>query len=137
MPLSAGEKQRIRYHLGYPSLSTAASLQFGQPALTQTNFLIESALGRLLEESLDQVRSIVLIMDSTETKLVEAQDRLAAIKLEELTLREDETDKLEVEYQRWGRRLGDIVGCPPYPFSARYSGGQKNMISMVPISRGA
>ena len=135
MPLSAGEKQRIRYHLGYPSLSTAASLQFGQPALTQTNFLVESSLNRLLEESLDQVRSITLVMDGIETKLIEAQDRLAAIQLEDLHLREDETDKLEAEYRRWGYRLADIVSCPVYPFSRRYAGGSGNMVQNIPIHR--
>lgn len=135
MPLTAGEKQRIRYLLGYPALSTAASIQFGQPALTQTNFLIESALNRLLEESLEQVRSIANVMDNVETKLIEAQDRLVAIQLEDLHLREDESEKLETEYRRWGYRLADICGCPVYPFSQRYMGGVGNKVSMVPILR--
>lgn len=135
MPLTAGEKQRIRYHLGYPALSTAASIQFGQPALTQTNFLIESALNRLLEESLEQVRSISNVMDNVETKLIEAQDRLAAIQLEDLHLREDESEKLETEYRRWGYRLGDICGCPVYPFSRRYMGGSGGQVTSVPIMR--
>lgn len=135
MPLSAGEKQRIRYHLGYPALSTAASIQFGQPALTQTNFLIESSLNRLLEESLEQVRSISNVMDNIETKMIQAQDRLAAIQLEELHLREDEIDKLEREYKRWGYRLADIVSCPVYPFSEKYRSGSSNSVQMISVRR--
>lgn len=130
MPLSDGEKQRIRYHLGYPSLGTAASIQLGVPALSQTNFLVESALGRLLEEALPQVRAIVSTMDGIENKLIEAQDRLAATKLADLSLRENEPDMLETEYRRWGYRLADIVGSPVYPYSRRYQGGGSTITNM-------
>lgn len=136
MPLTAGEKQRIRYHLGYPSLTDAASVAFGVPTMNQTNFLVESALNRLLEESLDQVRQITSIMDGIEGQLVTAQGRLRAEKLEELTLRADECDALESEYRRWGYRMADIIGAPIYPFSMRYRGGGSNSVTSVPISRG-
>lgn len=135
MPLSEGEKQKARYHLGYPALTAAASLAFGVPTLTQTNFLVESALTRLLEPSLEQVRRIITIMDGIEEHLVSAQERLAAIQLEELHLREDEPDKLEGEYRRWGHRLADIVGAPINPFSLRYRGGV-GAVTSVPILRG-
>ena len=129
MPLTDAEKQRARYHLGYPSLTTAAAIQFGVPALTQTNFLVENALSRLLEVSLPQVRSIIKTMDDIEMKLIEAQDRLAAQSLEELTLNNQEPDMLEKEYRRWGYRLADIIGAPIYPYSLRYrsSGGIRNL----------
>lgn len=108
--------------MGYPSFTTAASIQFGVPALTQTNFLIERALqpGALLSEAVDQVRSIVKTMDDIEFKLIDAQDRLAATQLEELHLNNSEPDMLEKEYRRWGYRLADIVGAPIYPYARRY-----------------
>lgn len=129
MPLTAAEKQRCRYHLGYPSLTTAASIQLGVPALSQTNFLVENALTRLMEEALPQVRAIISTMDNVELKLIEAQDRLAAEKLSDLTLNNSEPDMLEKEYRRWGYRLADIVGAPIYPYSTRYSdrGGIRNL----------
>lgn len=137
MPLTDGEKQRIRYHLGYPALTDAASVAFGVPTMNQTNFLVESALTRLLEPSLEQVRKIVNVMDGVESKLIDAQERLAATKLEELTLRENEPDMLEAEYRRWGYRLADIVGAPIYPFSLRYkAGGGGGGAGMIPVSRG-
>lgn len=136
MPLTAGEKQRARYHLGYPSLTTAASVAFGVPTLNQTNFLVESALERLLEESLEQIREVICVMDGIEKQLVSAQGRLRATKLEELTLRADECEALEGEYRRWGYRLADIIGAPIYPFSMRYKGGGSNAVTSVPITRG-
>lgn len=135
MALTAGEKQRIRYHLGYPSLTDAASVAFGVPTMNQTNFLVESALNRLLVEALEQVRSISTVMDGIETQLISAQGRLRAEKLEELKLRADECDALEGEYRRWGYRLADIIGAPIYPFSMRYKGGGGNMVTSVPITR--
>lgn len=135
MALTDGEKQRIRYHLGYPSLTDAASLSFGVPTLNQTNHLVESALNRLLEPSLEQIRSIVRVMDGIELQLISAQSRLRAEKLEELTLRGDECDALEGEYRRWGYRLADIIGAPIYPYSMRYKSGG-NMVTSVPINRG-
>lgn len=133
MALSDDEKARARYHLGYPALSTAASLQFSVPALTQTNFLVENALTRLLESSLGRVRSILLTMDNIEAKLIDAQDRLAATQLEQLTLRQDETERLEDEYRRWGYRLADICGCPVYPYSKRYQGGGSSTITNMRV----
>lgn len=136
MPLSDYEKQRIRYHLGYPALTDAASVSFGVPTMNQTNFLVESALLRLLEPALEQVRSISNVMDGIEKQLVSAQGRLRAEKLEELTLRGDECDALEGEYRRWGYRLADVIGAPIYPFSMRYRGSGGNAATSIPISRG-
>jgi hypothetical protein len=135
MPLTLGEKARISYHLGYPALTDAASLQFGVPAFSQTNFLVQNALNRIQEPMLEQVRSISNIMDGIELQLVSAQGRLRAEKLEELTLRKDECDSLEGEYRRWGYRLSDIVGSPIYPFSMRYRGSGSMSVTSVPIHR--
>ena len=136
MPLSDGEKQRARYHLGYPALTTAASVAFGVPTMNQTNFLVESALLRLLEPALEQVRSICNTMDTIEKQLVTALGRLRAEKLGELELRGDECDALEGEYRRWGYRLSDVIGAPIYAYSRRYQGGGSNSVTSVPITRG-
>lgn len=132
---TTAEKQRVMYHLGYPAVTSAASIQFGMPAATQTNFLVVSSLNNLLESGKDQVREIVAVMDGIEKQMISAQSRLRAEKLEDLTLRQDETDALEGEYRRWGYRLSDILGAPIYPYSARYRGSGGNTVSSVPIRR--
>lgn len=135
-PLTDAEKQRVAYHMGYPAVTTAATVAFGVPALTQTNWIVYSILDKLMDSALEQVRSISKVMDDVETKLIESQDRLAATRLEDLYLREDEADKLEGEYRRWGYRLSDITGAPIYPYSRRYGSGGANMVQSVPINRG-
>jgi len=134
--LTTEEIDRARYHLGYPAVTTAASIQFGVPALAQTNFLFDNNVRKLLDSATDLVRQVVRVMDGIDLKLISAQDRLAASKLEDLTLRENEPDMLEAEYRRWGYRLADIIGCPIYPYSMRYRGGSANQARMIPVSNG-
>jgi hypothetical protein len=120
MPLDDSEKERVRYHLGYPEVQPAASIQYGIPRPAQTAFLVELAMNNIIDAALPRVRSLLKIMDDIEAKLVDAQDRLAAIQLSDLKLREDEPAQLEREYVRWGMRLADIVGAPIYAYSTRY-----------------
>lgn len=133
MPLDAAEKERIRYHLGYPEVQPAASLQFGIPRPIQTAFLVESAMGLLIEEAVDRARRIIKIMDDLELKLIDAQDRLAAIQLSDLHLRENEPDQLEHEYVRWGYRLADLVGVPIYAYSMRYKNFAGSQAGSIPV----
>jgi hypothetical protein len=133
MPLDAREKERARYHLGYLAVQPAASIQFGIPRPIQTMFLVETALENIIEEAVDRVRKILKIMDDTEMRLVESQDRLAASALDALKLRENEPDLLEREYVRWGWRLADVLGVPIYPYSNRYRMGAGTRAGSIPV----
>lgn len=133
MALSDEEKGRVYYHLGYLQVHPAASIQLGIPRPIQTVFLVESAVGNLIESACDRVRKILTIMDGIEDKLVEAQDHLAATALDTLKLRADEPDALEKEYVRWGNRLADILGCPIYPHSQRYKNGGGIRAGNLPV----
>lgn len=96
---------------------------------------MDSALNRLLETSLDRLRCIVQVLDGIEDKLVAAQLRLAASRLEDIELREDEPDRLEHEYRRWGYRLSNLIGAPVYPFAERYRQTGPLAVTTVPIVR--
>jgi hypothetical protein len=120
--LTVDEIERARYHLGYPEVAPVPSIQLGIPRAIQTAFLFELAVQNLVNNHAEnRVRRILNIMDGIETKLVDAQDRLAADQLEELKLRKEEPWQLEGEYQRWGYRLAETLGCPVYAYSTRYS----------------
>jgi hypothetical protein len=120
MALTAVEKERVRYHLGYGSVNPAAAMSFGLPALIQPLFIVETAMNNLPAESEDRVRRMLKIMDDVECQLVSAQPNLAAARLGELETRKDQPDLLEKEYVRWGYRLADTLRVPIYPYSARY-----------------
>lgn len=133
MPLNDAEKERVRYHLGYLEVSVAASLSFGIPVPQQALFLVESAMTRVIEASTNRIRRILQVMDGIEEQLVEAQPRLAAIKLGDLSLRENEPDMLEREYVRWGFRLANILGVPIYPYSERYRTASGIRTGSIPV----
>lgn len=131
-PLTEGEKERIRYHLGYMETSfggnqAAASLAFGIPRPAQTMFLVESAIQELLTNlfAVERVRGILQTMDNIELQIAAAACTLAAESLGEIKLRgatkgETFPDLLEREYVRWGYRLADVLGVPVYAYSKRY-----------------
>lgn len=133
MALTTAEKERVRYHLGYLEVQPAASIQYGLPRPIQTIFLVETAMSNIMAEAEFRVRKIVGVMDGIEDQLVDAQARLAAEKLDELTIRRDETDSLEAEYVRWGCRLADLLGVPIYPYSNRYREHMGTVAGSIPV----
>lgn len=133
MALTEEEQQRTRYHLGYLSVSPATALNFGLPRPAQTLFLVESAMQNLMPVAEDKVRQILSVMDGIECRLVDAQSRLAAASIDNLTMRRDEPDALEAEYYRWGGRLADILGVPFYAYSNRYKKQGAKFAGSIPV----
>jgi hypothetical protein len=133
MPLTLSEKERTRYHLGYLNVSPAAAISYGMVRPIQTLFLVEEALNHVIEDSVDRVRRIIRVMDDIELKLVDAQDRLAADALGDLKIRATEPDQLDREYYRWGMRLADLLGVPPYYLSPRYRNSSGVAAGNVPV----
>ena len=88
---------------------------------------------KILPIAEDKVRQIIGVMDGIECRLVDAQDRLAAKSLDNLTMRVDETDALEAEYYRWGGRLVDTLGVPFYAYSNRYKRHGKSYAGTIPV----
>lgn len=121
--LSETEKHKVRYHLGYLSPDPVVSIQLGVPRASQPMFLVESAMNNLPAEAVGNVRRIVVILDGVEERLVQAQDRLAAKQVGNITMREDEPLALEREYRRWAERLADFLGVPLNVYSQRFRGG--------------
>lgn len=136
MALTPDERDRVRYHLGFLSVSDGASIQFGLPRATQLLFILDRAMDNLLVIAEDRVRRYIKIMDDIECRLVDAQDRLAAEALGELKLRDQEPDRLEKEYVRWGFRLAGIFGVPPYAYSERYRTAVTAMTGSIPVRHG-
>jgi hypothetical protein len=126
---SLEEKARVRYHLGYLNIQPVLSIQLGVPAVSQTGFLVEAALDRVPVSQAGFVRRLLSTLDMTEARMIEAQERLAATRLGEITLNPDEIEKLEIEHTRWARRLGDFLGCPINPYSSDPASAGKRPLS--------
>ncbi len=120
MAFSDEDKQRIRNHLGYPSVAPAPSIVYGMPALSQTNFLVERAMELVLDVAQDRVRKLLDVLDNIECRMIDGQQYLIATQLDSLTLRADQLDKLEAEYCRWAARLADMLCAPLYPGAVKF-----------------
>jgi hypothetical protein len=86
-------------------------------------FLVELAMNNIPENAVGIIRNYIAIMDTIEQRLVDAQTRFAASKLGEITLREDEPERIEAEYSRWAKRLADDLGVPLNRFAERFGAG--------------
>lgn len=133
MALTDEEKQRTRYHLGYPSVQPAAALTYGVVKPLQTLFLVESAMNLILPIAEDKVRSILNVLDAVECRLQDAQTRMAATSVDNLTMRRDEADALEAEYRRWAYRLADTLGVPLYAYSQRFKQAGAVAAGSIPV----
>lgn len=129
--LDEHEKVRVRHHTGYLLTNPVTTIQLGFPRAAQPQFLLETAMNSIPVEAIGQIRKYLDILDRVEGLLVEAQERLAANRLGEIDLREDEPGQLEREYARWAKRLADDLGIPLNPYSERFRAG--GMITAVPV----
>lgn len=135
MALTAAEKERCRYHLGYPQVQPAPSIQFGLPRPIQTAFMVETSMQNLIAETEPRVRDILSTLDTIECRLKESQGRMSVVKIETTELRQNEAQALEDEYRRWAGRLADILGVPLYAYSNRFwAGGNRGGAGNIPVS---
>lgn len=123
MAFSNEDKERVRYHLGYSSVSAVPAYFMGFPRATEPQWLVEVAMNNVLPEGEMRVRQIVGVMDGLEQKLVEATGRFAAKEVGEIVLRDDECDLLRNEYAHWRNQLGSALGIFPNPASPISGGG--------------
>lgn len=126
MALTTAERERVRYHLGYPQTGPVATIQYGLVRPIQTAFMIETAMNNLIAEAEPRVRELIVACDDIECLLREASKRLLASQIDGIVLRDKEPQRLEEEYLRWAGRLADIFGVPLYAYSNRFaSNGSK------------
>ena len=144
MALTDLERVSVRHHLGYlqvgatnnPTASFpqsgqpgyAASVQYSIPRPVETLFIVEQAMNMILPIAEPRLRQTLGVLDTIEQKLIESLDRLAASKVDEITLRDvtpgnSEQDALEREHKRWAGYLADMLGVPFYAYSERMAPG--------------
>ncbi len=121
--LTEEEKARVRYHLGYPQTDPVASIQLGVPASGQPQFLTEQQLNRIPDSAIGIIRGIIARCDSTDQKILESQERLAAKAVDEVELNPEEPDLLRVEYRFWVQKLADNIGCPINIYASAFQAG--------------
>lgn len=121
MAISDADIERARYHLGYMTVVVASSFAFGIPQATETQWMFESAITRVMPASESRVVSILDKLDCIEETMFGATKDLFARRAGDLEPNLSQPDDLEKEYIRWAKRLADMLGVMPYPYSQRFS----------------
>lgn len=123
MAFTEYEKTRIRHHLGFLNVAAAATFVLGTPAAVETQFLIESAMNRVLPEAEVLVRDLLGKCDSVEGQMADNQELLAITAVDEITVRQDEFEALQKRYHYWRNALANAMGIYPNPFDKRFGSG--------------
>jgi len=123
MAITAQEIERVKYHLGYPSVALGAGIGLGQPMLFQALFPVEGTLRNVIPEAEEQIRTVLARCDSTDAAILGGQVRMQAARVADIALRLDELPRLRDEYKFWVRRLSECTGAPINPTSWVASGG--------------
>lgn len=134
--LTDSDRVRVRYHLGYLNIEPVQSIQLGFPAAQQAEFLVETAMDRLMAAAVPKLLEILNTLECIEGLMRQALPHLLAQQIGELKIRntnEEGTsqDLLEKEYARWAKRLADHLGVPLNVYSTRFQGG---LYGGVPLS---
>jgi len=117
------EKVRIRHHMGYLNASEMSSFVLGTPAGVETQFLIESAMNRVLVAAVPLLRQLIAELDCTEAQLADARKRMKASAIGNIQINPEETKQLRNHYEEWRGKLANLLGVPVNPFDKLNAGG--------------
>lgn len=126
--LSEHDRARVRYHLGYLNTEPSASIQLGFPRASQALFLVDQAMDRLIPAAVQKAMQLLDRLETVECQMFEANKRLKAVQIDNLTLRRsnderNEQDMLRSEYLHWASALADLLGVALNVYSHRFRGG--------------
>lgn len=122
MPFSTVEKARVRRALGYVNATHGSVLSFGVPIANDFLFVVEDRMDQLIEpEGLELVREDLGRVEATRDQIFEAQERLAAKKIDGIETNPDELKALFDQLKWWSRQLAEGLGVPAHVYS--WAGG--------------
>lgn len=111
-------KVRARHHLGYLGVEQSQTFALGIPAAVQTQFMIEGAMNRLLQQSVPRFNQVLDQLDCIECKFAETDlsdiDEIAEIKVNRKRLPE-----IAKQYCYFRSALANLLGTVPNPYDQR------------------
>lgn len=128
--LSEDEKARIRYHLGYPAMSSVQTFIGGFPASIQTNFLLEGNMDKVQATSLSYVRATLTKLDAAAEQMFGDMELMAINRIDTIEVNQKEQQQLEAKYNWYRCELANYFCTIPNPFDQRFmnrSGGGINV----------
>ncbi len=124
--LTESLKVKIRHFMGYVNVSQIATFVLGTPASLETQFMIETAMNKVLLSAVPELERILGILDGIEQQSVDDLELLAVNKVGEIDINQGVQRQLVVQYDRWLGALENLLGVPRNPYDKRQSGGGIN-----------
>lgn len=121
--LSDSMKVKIRHHFGYVNVSAIATFVLGSPASLETQFMIESAMDKVLRAAVPELERILGILDGIEDQSVSDLELTAVDRVGEIDINQGEQRQLAAQYDRWLGSLENLLGVPRNPFDKRLQTG--------------
>ena len=137
--LTHDQKVRIKVQLGYPGYGSLASASGGLPVLRSPDFMLDSRLATLADDStIALVLKYLHLAEEEECKISHVSKQLSAAAVGNITLRgtargERITDLHEAENVRWCMRIADILCVSVYPFAEKFK--RNGPGNSIPIRR--
>lgn len=122
MAFTEDEKVKIRHHLGYLNVEAAQTFQLGIPAATQTQFIVEGAMNRILAEAEPLARKHLERLDAIEEQIMCNIDNVELLKADEVEFNPKAFNRLLDRYRFFQSALANTLGCYPNPYDQRFDG---------------
>ena len=117
--LTNAQKVKVRHHMGYVNVGQVATFALGTPAALETQFMIETAMNKVLPEALPELERLVGILDAVEEQKVADLELAAVNEVGEISVNQGEQRQLDKQYAHWQAALANLLGVPPNPFDGR------------------
>lgn len=134
MAFTDEEKVRIRHHMGYLNVSSDQTFVLGVPAAVQTQFMIEGAMNKVLDEAENMVRAHLAELDEIDCQLKSNKGLVEFSSAEEVVINPKSYEKLRQRYWHWQGSLGNLLGCLPNPYDMRFGGRGHSGINVPVLS---
>lgn len=121
------ERVRIRAHLGYMNVKTAATFFLGTPAAVETSYLIEPAIDNVLLSAVPRLRKYLLALDSILDEMLDNVPTLIAGKVGSIDIDDEAMKKMQAQYVRWQGELANMLGITVNPWDKRPLGTATNV----------
>lgn len=126
--LSAVQKSKICYFLGYPLIESYQALALGFPSANQLRFVLNYALQAIMPEAEPEVLRVLDECICVEAQISDARSRLQTIAVDKIKMNNMELAQLEDTLDYWVDRLADTLGVVRNPTSHQ---GRRGGITLI------
>jgi hypothetical protein len=117
--LSEETKSRIREHMGYLDVSSAATYGLGIPILVHPQFAFEDSLTKINIYAIPKVMKHLARLDEIYNQIFCNSDLNEVSVVGEITIDDKRLRKLAATYKIAQQTLANILGAQPNPFDLR------------------